>query len=74
MPLAPRLDRLPRATVLGFDVRLARGPRARLLGLAFLERSSAGAGLLIPRCAAVHTHGMRFRLDLVFLDAAGQPL
>jgi uncharacterized protein len=74
MPLASRLSRLPRATTMGLEVRVARGPRARLLGLAFLERSQAGAGLLIPRCAAVHTCGMRFRLDLVFLGAGGRPL
>lgn len=42
--------------------------RARLLGLAFLEREEAGPGLLIPRCASVHTFGMRFALDLFFLD------
>ncbi len=47
---------------------VARGVRARLLGLAHLDRDDAGAGLLIPRCASVHTFGMRFSLDLVFLD------
>jgi uncharacterized membrane protein (UPF0127 family) len=45
-----------------------------LLGLSGLERSEAGAGLLIPRCARVHTFGMRFDLDLFFLDAEGRPL
>ena len=29
-------------------------------------------GLLIPRCRCVHTFGMRFPLDVVFLDDAGQ--
>ena len=43
----------------------------RLLGLAFLSREDAGPGLLIPRCRSVHTFGMRFPLDLVFLDADG---
>ena len=33
-------------------------------------RAEAGPGLLIPRCSSVHTFGMRFALDLVFLDAA----
>ena len=42
--------------------------RARLLGLAFLDREEAGAGLLIPRCSSVHTFGMRFALDVYFLD------
>lgn len=41
---------------------------SRLLGLAWLDRADAPAGLLIPRCRAVHTFGMRFPLDLVFLD------
>jgi len=71
--LAPRLDRLPRATVLGCEVPVAIGFRARLLGLAHLQRKRVGGGLLIPRCSAVHTFGMRFALDLIFLDGAGRP-
>jgi uncharacterized protein len=60
--------------VLGLEVRVARDFRARLLGLAFLEREEAGPGLLIPRCASVHTFGMRFALDLFFLDEQGVAL
>jgi uncharacterized membrane protein (UPF0127 family) len=70
-PCAPRLSRLPVATVLGLDVRLAWDRRARLLGLSHLDRNQAGPGLLIPRCSSVHTFGMRFRLDLYFLDQRG---
>ena len=33
-----------------------------------------GPGLLIPGCASVHTFGMRFALDLVFLDGERRPL
>src|SRR3982750_3004273 len=66
--LAKRLCPLPSATVLGREVRLAGGSRARLLGLAYLDREEAGAGLLIPHCSSVHTFGMRFPLDLYFLD------
>jgi uncharacterized membrane protein (UPF0127 family) len=69
---AQRLRRLPLATVLGHEVRVAQGLRARLLGLAHLEREAVGAGLLIPHCASVHTFGMRFRLDLYFLGAEGE--
>jgi uncharacterized protein len=68
-PIAPRLRCLTRATVLGREVPVASGFRARLLGLAFLDRGAAGSGLLIPRCARVHTFGMRFPLDVLFLDA-----
>lgn len=44
------------------------GLRSRLLGLAFLDCAEVGSGLLIPRCASVHTFGMRFALDVYFLD------
>ncbi len=69
-----RFERLPHRTVHGYLVPVATGFRSRLLGLAGLTREQAGAGLLIPRCASVHTFGMRFSLDLVFLDAAGNEL
>jgi uncharacterized membrane protein (UPF0127 family) len=69
-----RLSSLPRRQVLGREVAIARGYRARLCGLAGLRREQAGAGLLLPRCASVHTFGMRFPLDLVFLDPHGRPL
>jgi uncharacterized membrane protein (UPF0127 family) len=70
-PIAARLRRLPRRTILGREIPVARGFCARLLGLAFLDRDAVGAGLLIERCASVHTFGMRFALDLLFLDDEG---
>jgi uncharacterized membrane protein (UPF0127 family) len=71
---AGRLRALPRRTVRGRDVAVATGFRSRLLGLSRLSRARAGAGLLIPRCAGVHTFGMRFELDLCFLDREGRAL
>jgi hypothetical protein len=55
----------------GVRVPVARGLRARLLGLALLARERAGPGLLIPRCHSIHTFGMRFTVDVVFLDRVG---
>jgi uncharacterized membrane protein (UPF0127 family) len=69
-----RLQGLPRCRAFGREVAVATGPRIRLLGLAGLEREEAVTGLLIPRCASVHTFWMRFDLDLVFLDREGAPL
>jgi len=69
---AQRLRRLPTAIVLGREVRVARGSRARFLGLAHLDREEVGSGLLIPRCSSVHTLGMRFPLDLYFLGEHGE--
>jgi hypothetical protein len=71
-PLAPRLQSLPRAEVLGRIFPVAETIVARLLGLAFLDWEEAGLGLLIPRCRSVHTFGMRFPLDLYFLGRYGE--
>jgi uncharacterized protein len=66
-----RLAALPLIAVDGQPVRLATTLRARLVGLAFTDRDRSGAGLLIPGCRSVHTFGMRFALDVAFLDAEG---
>lgn len=67
-----RFQGLPRQTLLGVTVPVASTWRSRLLGLALLPRGRAGPGLLLPRCRSVHTLGMRFDLDLVFLDGLGK--
>lgn len=56
------------------SIPVARGFRTRLRGLAFRDRAAAGPGLLLPRCSSVHTFGMRFALDVYFLDAEGRVL
>jgi uncharacterized membrane protein (UPF0127 family) len=73
--LPRRLRRLPAREIGDGLVALeARGFRARLLGLAFLRELPPGRALLIPRCSSVHTFGMRFPLDLVFVGPAGEVL
>jgi uncharacterized membrane protein (UPF0127 family) len=57
------------------DVWLGNVERAsawfdRMRGLLGRDGLGPGAALLIERCGAVHTVGMRFALDLVFLDRA----
>jgi uncharacterized membrane protein (UPF0127 family) len=54
--------------MLGVRVPVASSVSSRLLGLSLLRRERAGSGLLIPRCTSVHTFGMRFPIDLLFLD------
>ncbi len=58
----------------GERIFVARSVRARLLGLAFLDDLPDDWALLIPGCASVHTFGMRFALDIVFLDEDGRTL
>jgi uncharacterized protein len=53
------------------QILVARSRRDRLVGLACRRRPPAGTALLIPRCRSVHTFGMRFALDLVWLDSDG---
>ena len=65
-----RFNGLERAAILGVVVPVATTVRSRLLGLALIRRERAGAGLLIPRCRSVHTFGMRFPIDVLFLDEA----
>jgi len=52
-------------------VRTATTRRSRLRGLAHRDLEGAEP-LLIPRCHSVHTFGMRFALDLLWLDAGGE--
>jgi uncharacterized membrane protein (UPF0127 family) len=49
----------------------AHGPVARLIGLAGRRDLRAGVALHLPHCRSVHTFGMRFALDLVWLDRLG---
>ncbi len=72
MTSSRRVRALPQRTILGTPVPVAITRRARLLGLALLDRDRAGPGLLIPDCRSVHTFGMRFDLDLLFLDGNGR--
>jgi uncharacterized membrane protein (UPF0127 family) len=69
-----RLRGLPSATLFGIEVPLAARLRARLLGLSLLRSERAGAGLLIEGRSSVHSFGMRFALDLVFLGDGGTVL
>lgn len=69
-----RLRGLPSQEALGAVYPVATTRRARLLGLAFVDLDHAGPGLLIPECRSVHTFGMRFALDVYFLDRDGEPV
>ena len=46
----------------------------RLLGLVGLPALPPDTGLLIPRCRSVHTFGMRFSIDLLFVTVEGGSL
>jgi uncharacterized membrane protein (UPF0127 family) len=67
-----RLRGLPvRELPCGLHVYEARSFATRLIGLAGLDALPPGVGLHLPRTRSVHTFGMRFALDLVWLDRHG---
>lgn len=53
---------------------LTRTPLQRLFGLAFRQRLGAEEALWLKPCYSIHTWGMRFPLDVVFLDSSGRIL
>ena len=58
--------------VLARRAPVAWGMRSRLVGLLRHQRLSDGEGLLLPSCRAIHTFGMRFAIDVVFVDRSGR--
>ena len=68
-----RLARLPEHDLSGGRrLLVARSPRARLLGLALLAGMPDGHALRLPGCRSLHTYGMRFEIDVLFLNRSGE--
>ena len=68
-----RIDSLPaRLLPGGLVLREASTFASRTRGLAGLDELPGHVGLLIPRCRSVHTFGMRFPIDVIFLGAGGR--
>lgn len=63
-----RVVNLTRDTCLGTKIAVADSPRRRMVGLLGTTSLEPGCGLLIFPTQAVHTFGMKYPLDLIFLD------
>lgn len=56
-------------------IHCAKGFCARLLGLrAWPDREAGAQALLLPRCRCIHTFGLPWPIDVVFVSAAGDVL
>ena len=55
-------------------VRIAGGFLQRARGLLLRPPLAENEALLLPGCASVHTFGMRYTIDVVFLDPLGRVL
>lgn len=54
--------------VLAEDLSVADTALKRLVGLLGKKHLPAGAGLLITPCKGIHTIGMRFPIDVIFIS------
>ncbi len=63
-----------RQSVLGGRVKVARTHWTRLRGMLGRPEPAPGEGLLIVPCRGVHMYGMKYPLDVVFLDREGTVL
>ncbi|MBU1671079.1 MAG: DUF192 domain-containing protein [Actinobacteria bacterium] len=66
-----RLLNVTRGTVVAASLSVAESRRERARGLLGRSGLEPGEALLIPRCRQVHAIGMRFAIDVVFLDGHG---
>ena len=63
-----------RGLLLAGAAELANRPWSRLRGLLGRAELAAGAGLIVVPCHGVHTLGMRFAIDALYLDRKGAVL
>jgi uncharacterized membrane protein (UPF0127 family) len=69
-----RVTNAGRATVLGARIALADRWLTRLRGLLGRPEPAVGEGLLLFPCGSVHMLGMRYPIDVAFLDREGRVL
>lgn len=63
-----RIINITRQQVLGDTIKQAISFFRRLVGLLATASLPRGAGLLIKPCSSVHTFGMRYSIDVIFVD------
>ena len=56
--------------VVASRLRIASTRRARLIGLLGHQALEDGEALFLPGCRSIHTWGMRFSIDALFVDRA----
>ena len=61
-----------RGSLMGSRIRVADTFLTRLRGLLFSERLGSGEGLWILPCSSIHSIGMRFEFDALFLGPGGK--
>jgi uncharacterized membrane protein (UPF0127 family) len=55
-------------TIVSDNCHFANSVLKRMIGLLNRGQLGRGEGLLLDRCYGIHTFGMRFPIDVLFLD------
>ncbi len=71
---ALRVENRTRDTVLGTRIRLADDLFGRLRGFLLRPAPEPGEGILLSPCQGVHMFGVRYPLDVLFIDESGRIL
>ena len=69
-----KIRNVTRGTLLADSVEVADTSKKRRTGLLKHDKLDQGEGLWIAPCEAVHTFGMKFPIDVVFLSAGRKVL
>jgi uncharacterized membrane protein (UPF0127 family) len=67
-----RVVNVTRGKTLAGDAAIAATGRDRVRGLIGRDLLEPGEALVFPRCRQVHTFGMRFQIDVLFIDGEGR--
>jgi uncharacterized protein len=50
------------------DLKIANGILSRAIGLLGRKSVNPDFGIMFPKCRSIHTHFMRFSIDIIFVD------
>ena len=62
------IENIKNNEILASDARIAASFMDRLKGLLGTKKLDQGQGLIIRPCNSIHTIGMKYSIDIIFLD------
>jgi len=59
-------------TIIAYNIKIADSFFKRLMGLLNRDKLESDEGLLLKKCKQIHTFGMKFNIDAIFLNKEGE--
>jgi uncharacterized protein len=66
------ITNVTRGTTIATEVHFATTGKERTRGLLGRDEMPEGEALVFPRCRQIHTFGMHFPIDVLFVDKSGR--